>query len=74
MTHEIPSWPLAHIWKTKADLARDLGESSTTVTSWFAVGRRIPPARFPAIMAAAKKRDAALSWDELFAIGVEDAA
>jgi hypothetical protein len=74
MTHATPHWPLGHIWKTKADLARDLGDPIPTVNAWFSAGRRIPPARFPAIMAAARNRGAALSWDDLFAIGVEDAA
>lgn len=69
MTHEHASWPLGHIWKSKAELARDLGEPEGTVWPWFSKGRRIPPARFGQIIEAAARRGHTLGWKDLSAIG-----
>ncbi|WP_345229459.1 hypothetical protein [[Roseibacterium] beibuensis] len=63
-----PSWPLGHIWKTKVELANHIGEPVPTVTAWFAAGRRVPPARFGQIIAAAAERGHALAWQDLDAI------
>lgn len=62
--HEV-YWPLAHIWPSKAELARDLDRPYPTVGAWFSPGRQIPPAKFPEIIRAAQARGHELTWQDL---------
>lgn len=69
MATDPQSWPLGHIWKSKADFARAIRTPVPTVTAWFSTGRRIPPARFPQIITAAAALGHELTWQELLAVG-----
>lgn len=52
-----------HIWPSAKDLAGDLGLPYPTVASWRQRG--IPRQRFAQIIVAARKRGAAITFEEL---------
>jgi hypothetical protein len=73
MSNSDDSWALGHIWPSKAAMARDIGQPVGTVGPWFSKGRRIPPARFGQIIAAARRNGVELDWESLEAINADAA-
>lgn len=55
---------ISHIWKTMAELAADLGKPYSTVAAWK-LRDRIPAEYDGAIIEAAARRDAVLTYEQL---------
>ncbi len=63
---------LRTIWPTLADMAADLGCPYPTVASW--PKRGIPHRRFASIIAAARRRGADLTFEQLLAMSADATA